>query len=288
MSYDNACKFLAEQYPGDFLRQFLIANATTAQVLKTELIVEPIRADSVTFVRAGNSIGHLEFETLPKSDRGASQKSDRGGSQKKRTPRTPIPMRMLDYYTRLKRQYNIQICQAVIFLKETSSPLVFESEYRDENTWHRYNVIRLWEQDPKPFLTSPALLPLAPLARSKTPETLLEQVAAEVAKIPNETQRQNISGCTQILAGLRHKENVIRQLFQGDIMQESVIYQDIVQKEAARFVSILIEERFGDIALTLKQQIQKLSREKLELLGKALLSFSSVDDLRAWLAERAG
>ena len=280
LSYDNACKFLAEQYPGDFLRRFLIANATNAQVLKTELIVEPIRADSVAFVRAGNSIGHLEFETLPKSDRGASQKN--------RTPRTPIPMRMLDYYTRLKRQYNIRICQAVIFLKETNSPLVFESEYRDENTWHRYNVIRLWEQDPKPFLASPALLPLAPLARSKAPETLLEQVAAEVAKIPNETQRQNISGCTQILAGLRHKEDVIRQLFQGDIMQESVIYQDIIQTGMTRLVNLQIEERFGEIAQALKQQIQKLSTEEIELLGKALFGFSSVEDLRAWLADRAG
>ena len=101
LSYDNACKFLAEQYPGDFLRQSLIANATTAQVLKTELIVEPIRADSVAFVRAGNSIGHLEFETLPKSDRGASQKSVSEASQKSvseasQKNRTPIPMRMLD------------------------------------------------------------------------------------------------------------------------------------------------------------------------------------------------
>lgn len=278
LSYDNACKFLAEQYPGDFLRRFLIANATTARVLKTELIVEPIRADSVAFVRAGNSIGHLEFETLPKTDK------------------TPIPIRMLDYYTRLKRQYNSRICQAVIFLKETSSPLVFESEYRDENTWHRYNVIRLWEQDPKPFLASPALLPLAPLARTNAPETLLEQVAAEVAKIPNETQRQNISSCTQILAGLRNKKDVIRQLFQGDIMQESVIYQDIVQtgiqtgrqEEAVAFASRLIGRRFGEIAPALKQQIQELSREQLELLGEALFDLSTVDDLAAWLAERAG
>ena len=278
MTYDNACKFLAEEYPQDFARHFLTGTATKVEVLKTELIVEPIRADSVVFVRSHSSIGHIEFETLPKSDR------------------TPIPMRMLDYYARLKRQYNTRIYQVVVFLKETGSSLVFENEYRDNNTWHRYNIIRLWEEDPKPFLTSPALLPLAPLARSNAPETLLEQVAAEVAKIPNETQRQNISGCTQILAGLRHKEDVIRQLFQGDIMQESVIYQDIVQtgiqtgrqQEAVTFVSILIEERFGDIALTLKQQIQKLSREKLELLGKALLNFSSVDDLAAWLAESAG
>ncbi|MTJ29250.1 hypothetical protein [Aphanizomenon flos-aquae] len=34
----------------------------------------------------------------------------------------------------------------------------------------------------------------------------------------------------EILAGLRFEKNLIRQLLSEDIMQESVIYQDILQK----------------------------------------------------------
>ncbi len=53
------------------------------------------------------------------------------------------------------------------------------------NTSHRYRVVRLWEQDPSPLLTSPALLPLAVLAQTNSPETLLRQVAEQVDMIEN-------------------------------------------------------------------------------------------------------
>ena len=75
-------------------------------------------------------------------------------------------------------------------------------------------------------------------------------------------------------------------------MQESVIYQDILQtgrkQEAVAFASRLIGRRFGEIAPALEVQIRELSREQLELLGEALFDFATVDDLAAWLADRAG
>ena len=82
-------------------------------------------------------------------------------------------------------------------------------------------------------------------------------------------------------------------------MQESVIYQDILQtgiqtgiqtgrqEEAVAFASRLVGRRFGKIAPALERQIQKLSREELELLGEALFDFAIVDDLADWLAKRA-
>lgn len=51
MSYDNTCKYLAEKYPADFARWLLASDTTDIQVLKTELNLEPIRADSVTFLQ---------------------------------------------------------------------------------------------------------------------------------------------------------------------------------------------------------------------------------------------
>ena len=58
MSYDNACKYLAEQYPADFVRWLLGVEPTQIEVLKTELTLEPIRADSVTFLQTANQIPH--------------------------------------------------------------------------------------------------------------------------------------------------------------------------------------------------------------------------------------
>ena len=54
----------------------------------------------------------------------------------------------------------------VIFLKQTASPEVYVDRFQVQNTIHKYRILRLWEQDPAPFLNDAALLPLAPLTRS--------------------------------------------------------------------------------------------------------------------------
>jgi predicted transposase YdaD len=65
---------------------------------------------------------------------------------------------MLDYSVRLKREYQVDVEQVVLFLQQTSAAVAFMDAYQDRTTCHRYRVIRLWEQDPEDFLTSPALL----------------------------------------------------------------------------------------------------------------------------------
>ncbi|OUL35367.1 DUF4351 domain-containing protein [Nostoc sp. 106C] len=281
MSYDNTCKYLAENYPADFAKWLLASETSDIQVLKTELNLEPIRADSVTFLQISSQILHLEFQTSPAS-----------------TP--PLDFRMLDYYTRLKRQYWCDIEQVLIFLQPTSSEIVFNTQYVDKKTRHEYRVIRLWEEDPTPLLANPALLPLATLARTDSPEDLLEQVAAAVDMIEVTDEKQNISACVQVLAGLRFEKNLIRQLFREEIMQESVIYQDILQKglqqglqqgeqlgkkqEALELILRLLTRRFGTIDLDTEQQIRALSITQLEDLAEALLDFTSQSDVVNYLA----
>jgi predicted transposase/invertase (TIGR01784 family) len=276
LAYDNTCKYLAEKFPDDFVQWLLpLDRPTNIQVLKTELIQEPIRADSLAFLQADNQILHLEFETLPYSD-------------------PPMPFRMLDYYVRLKRQYSCSINQVVIFLQQTASEQAFVSEYRDDNTRHRYRVIRLWEQDPALLLSVPGLLPLATLSQTNSPRTLLEQVANRIATIEEPNQQADLLACSQVLAGLRFEKNLIRQLFRKETMRESVIYQEIRedglqegrQREALSFVTRQLTRRFGTIAPEMQEQIQTLSIEELEDLGEALLDFSEVTDLANWLNQR--
>ncbi|QLE44259.1 DUF4351 domain-containing protein [Nostoc sp. C052] len=69
-------------------------------------------------------------------------------------------------------------------------------------------------------------------------------------------------------------------------MKESVTYQDIVQKEAFKLISRQLKRRFGDIDVSLVEQIRNLSAEQLENLGEALLDFSEVTDLVAWLGQQ--
>ncbi|MBD2489957.1 DUF4351 domain-containing protein [Aulosira sp. FACHB-615] len=274
MSYDNTCKYLAETYPAEFAKWLLASDTTdNIQVLKTELTLEPIRADSVTFIQIANQILHIEFQTTPQSI-------------------PPLDFRMLDYYIRLKRQYFwCEIHQVLIFLQPTSSEIVYNTQYTDSNTIHKYRVIRLWEEEPTQLLANPALLPLATLAKSNSPQALLEQVAAAVDMIEETDERQNISACVQMIAGLRFEKNLITQIFREEIMQESVIYQDILQKgeergkkkEALQLILRQLTRRFDAVNPRIEEQIQALSITQLEDLAEALLDFASQNDLENYL-----
>ncbi|MBW4505604.1 MAG: Rpn family recombination-promoting nuclease/putative transposase [Scytonematopsis contorta HA4267-MV1] len=271
MSFDNTCKYLAEEYPKDFVRWLLGVETQDITVLKTELFLEPIRADSVILLQLTNRILHLEFQTDPIS-------------------KPPIPFRMGDYSFRLKRKYGCPVTQVVIFLQETTNEAAFIEEYRDETTIHRYHVIRMWEQDPALFLDNPGLLPLAPLTKTDSPRALLAQVAERVAKISDIAEQQSIAGCLGILAGLRFDKDLIHQFLREDIMRESVIYQDIWERsrkeEAATFCLKLINQRFGDIDASIIQQIKILTVEQIETLGGALFNISEIGDLVAYLKQQ--
>jgi predicted transposase YdaD len=272
MSFDNVCKLLAEKYPFDFAKWLLPQAPKTIKVLKTELSIEPIRADFVTFLQTENRILHIEFQTNPQS-------------------KPPIPFRELDYSVRLIRTYQVPVTQVVIFLQETNDPIVFTEEYVNETTRHRYRVIRMWEQEPALFLNNLALLPLAPLTQTNSPQGLLSQIANNVAKIADRETKQDIAAYTEILAGLRFEKDFIRQLLSEDIMQESVIYQDILQKgegkgeqkEAVKFCLMLLNQRFGQLDSEILERVKVLSVEHLENLGAALFNISEIADLVTWL-----
>lgn len=95
MSFDNICKYLATEYPASFVRWLLNYEPNDTQILPTELKLDPVRADTLILLQS-NQILHVEFQTLP-------------------TSVPSLPLRMLDYWVRLYRQYNCPVEQAVIF-----------------------------------------------------------------------------------------------------------------------------------------------------------------------------
>jgi hypothetical protein len=66
-------------------------------------------------------------------------------------------------------------------------------------------------------------------------------------------------------------------------MQESVIYQDILQKGEQRTIIRLLNRRFGEIDSSLLNSIRMLTIEKLDDLADSLLDFSEISDLVTWL-----
>jgi predicted transposase/invertase (TIGR01784 family) len=291
MAYDNLCKYLAETYPAAFVRWLARhypelphdMEAAEVEVLKTELPVEPIRADFVTFIRAAGVLLHIEFHLDPASD-------------------PPLAFRMLEYWVRLFRRYRTPARQVVLLLKSTPAAREMPSTFTAGMTHHGFHVLRLWEVEATELLDDEALLPLAVLGKADSDEALLRETAARVEQMTDASQRANVSACAQVLAGLRFDRELIRALFREEAMRESVIYQEIIERglaqgverglaqgshlEAIRLARTLLERRFGPLPESITAQIALLSREQAENLAVETLNFDSLDAVRTWLALR--
>ncbi len=247
--YDDTCRFLAEHFSADFASWLLGETVTLTEIQPSELFLDPIRADAMILLQSDESILHIEFQTLPKKE---------------------IPFRMLDYRVRGQRRYKDKpMRQVVIYLKPTTSELVYQTSYILERTRHEFDVIRLWEQPALLFLQYPGLLPFATLGQSESPEEMLRQVTQIVDQIEDPTTQANLMAASAILAGLRLENEVIQRLVQRDIMQESVIYRSI-QKEKAQEIALNLLRRGVEIDIIASstglsvEDVQQLQRQMNE------------------------
>jgi predicted transposase YdaD len=279
---DNLCKRLAEQFPVEFAR-WAFGVTGSIKVDKTELSREPIRADAVILSREGIEILHAEFQTTLKSD-------------------VPVPLRLLDYHVGFKRQNpQRRVRQVLIVLKATGEEI--PDRYVDETTTHTYSVIKLWEVDPRELLKYDGLLPLATLCRAESGERLLSAVAARANRIKSREQRREMLNASRVFAGLRYDKTLVNRILkESDMLEESVIYQDILQKGELRglqrgkleglqheqnLVLRQLAHILGKVSSKTRKQIERLDFEQLGALGEALLDFSSENDLTAWLKQHA-
>ncbi len=211
-----------------------------------------------------------------------------------------MPFRMADYRLRVHRRFpNKSMRQIVIYLKPTGSDLVRQNVFTISGMRHEFEIIRLWEQPTADLLKFPGLLPLAVLGRSDDRTQTLREVSSIIDSIEDRREQSNIAAATSILAGLVLNKEVIRAFIREEIMQESVIYQDIkaqgikeglergLEQGRQQGESLLIlrqlKRRLGQIEPEDENRIEQLSVEQLEALGEALLDFSNRDDLLAWL-----
>ena len=154
------------------------------------------------------------------------------------------------------------------------------------------------------FLSTPGLLPFAVLSRVSDRPEVLRQVATQLEAIPNRRMQSNVTAAAAILAGLVLEKGMIEQILRREIMQESVIYQDILQEglqkgrqegrqegiqedkeEGERSLILqLLTHKFGEISPEVRSQIEQVSLTWLEVLGEALLDFSTPQELTYWLA----
>jgi predicted transposase/invertase (TIGR01784 family) len=205
--YDNICRYMAEHFSSDIASWLLGQRITLTKLSPQELSLQPIRADALILLQSDQVLLHIEFQTDPDDD---------------------IPFRMADYRLRAFRRFpDKQMHQFVVYLRKTDSPKVYQTTFEIPNTFHQYQVIRLWEQPTQMFLQSPGLLPFAVLTQSANKAEVLRQVAQRVEAITERTQQSDVAASAAILAGLVLEKELIQRLIRKEIMRESVIYQEI-------------------------------------------------------------
>jgi predicted transposase YdaD len=185
--------------------------------------------------------------------------------------------------------------QIVIYLRKTTSELVYQTAFEIENTLHRFEVIRLWEQPASIFLESVGLYPFASLRQTDEPESILRTVAAKIEDIGASKIQANLAATASILAGLVLDKNLVKQILRRDNMRESAIYQDILAegevkgetqgrvKEAKALVIRQLTRKLGNVSPNLLAKIEALPLERVESLGEDLLDFTSIANLEQWL-----
>ncbi|MDB9528379.1 Rpn family recombination-promoting nuclease/putative transposase [Oscillatoria sp. CS-180] len=272
--FDAVCKFLVETFSADFAGWLLGETMSLTELSPSELLLEPIRAD-VLLLQSEKQVLHLEFQTQPDA---------------------AIPFRMLDYWVRLHRRLpDHTIRQVVVYLLPSQSSLVQTTAFQWSETYHSFEVVRLWEQPTEAFLSSPGLLPLAILSNTQDPEATLRQAAKQIESVSDRRTQSNLSASTEILAGLLLNKPLIQTILRRDLMQESVIYRDIREQaiqeglqqglqQERLLVWRLLNRQIGPIPASLKAQLDALSHEQVESLGEALLDFEEQTDLMQWLS----
>jgi predicted transposase/invertase (TIGR01784 family) len=265
---DNICKFLAETFPTDFASWLLGEPIAFTKLEPSELSVEPIRADSVIFLKSLKMILHIEFQTDPNKN---------------------IPFRMTDYLLRLHRQFpDMEIYQVVIYLTPSQSPLVYETTFNLGGLSHKFNVIRIWEQPTEIFQQYQGLLPFAALSQTNNPEETLRQVARQIESIEDKQVQSNVAASTAIISGIALNKEIIQRLLRSEIMKESVIYQEILLEGKAEGIaegeakgktkernqiainmmrsniSVELIAQFTGLTLKQVQKLQKLSAKKAQ------------------------
>jgi predicted transposase YdaD len=158
-------------------------------------------------------------------------------------------------------------------LKQTASPLVYQTSFTMERTRHEFDVIRLWEQPASLLLQYPGLIPFAVLGQSADAEETLRQAAQRVDQIADAATQANLMAASGILAGLKLEGEVIYRILRRDIMQESTVYRSIqretqIEEKRAIALNFLREglpvelvARGTGLSITEVQQLQQRMHE---------------------------
>jgi predicted transposase YdaD len=270
--FDVSTKELVWDGPAAWLARFGIGPPGPAAVIDSDITTLTAAADKV--IRVGGPepyLVNLEFQS----------------SHHKELVETTWFRQAALYH-----RHRLPVLTVIVLLRrEANSPSftgTFEIRMRDawQTNQYNYRVVRMWEEDPEPYLTSEInLVPLAPI--TNVTEDLLPGLVKRMAERISAEPQPNAAKlwtAAYLLMGLRYSKEVASHLLEGVRgMQESTTYQAILSEGSVtgeqRLLILQGTRRFGkpdSATLAAIESIRDI--EKLDALGVRLVD----PDVRDW------
>jgi|SRR5208337_2841622 len=219
--FDVSAKELVWDDPAAWLERFAIGPRGPVEVIDSDITTLTASADKV--LRVGGPDPYLvDLEPHSYHDTGL-------------TRTLWFRQVALDY------RHDLPVLTVLILLcKEANAPGLtgtYERQLPDGWQTNRYNyqVVRLWQEDPEPYLTAQVnLVPLAPLTNVPESEEALRGLVRRMAERINaepQPRAAKLWTATCLLMGLRFSEELAFQLLEGvQNMRESTTYQAILRE----------------------------------------------------------
>ncbi len=263
--FDVPTKELVWDDPADWLRHYRVGPPGPVDVIDSDITVLTAAADKV--LRVGGPSPYLvniELHSYHQAD---------------------LVRTLWFRQVALDYRHNLPVVTVLVLLcKQANSPSLtgtYERHLPDGWLTNRYNyrVVRLWTEDPEPYLSGGiALTPLAPL--TSLPEAALPGVLRRMADRINKEPRPRAAKlwtATYLLMGLRYSDELAFQLLEGiQTMRESTTYQAIVREGRVageqQMILRLGTKRFGEPDSATVAAIEAIHDvNRLESLGERIL-----------------
>lgn len=220
--------------------------------------------------------------------------------------------RMFIYFARLHEKYALPIYPIVIYSHDsptTLEPNSYRLEFSTKTILEfNYEVIQLNQLQWQDFINqrnpvASALMAKMQMDTGERPRVKLFSLQLLASLGLNPAQVQLISGFIDTYLKLNAQEKALfeEQIASIELRQQEEVMQIVTswmeegiqqgreqgkQQEAVALILRLLNRRVGGLRTQLQERIQGLSTPELEDLGEALLDFTSVADLEAWLEGR--
>lgn len=172
----------------------------------------------------------------------------------------------------------------------------FESHFLDIEAVQSYRVINLWEVEAAIVFEQSlsSLLPFVPVLKNGGETTVVQQALNQLRQ---DEQLVELESLLAFFASFVLQSEVVRQIMRWDmaVLRESPWYQEILregeqkgrqegrQEEGRSLILKQLTQKVGDLPSELLAQVQALPIDQIEALAIALLNFSNLTQLEAWL-----